>query len=156
MCRKPTDPLPDGTPGNPSLVFQLCVSEKNSAGKWVETQLTTVGKVPANTKQYLGPSWSPDGTQILFNRAISQIQQMFRLTLKADGICFPLDDSTGLLTCSEQQLTFPTDGGAVRGSNTFSSWGLLRHVGLTATPIPTLTATATPTATATRTSTPTP
>ena len=87
--------------------MQLCVLNKVN-GAWVETQLTTSG-------QHLTPSWSPDGTQIVFHKPVAgQGQQLALIKLNQDGTCG---------TCPEEQLT------SRPGVNVFANRGVLRITG---------------------------
>ncbi len=89
--------------------FQLCVSEKNAQGVWVETQLTD------NGLQHLGAEWSPDPNHpyILFQRNIAGRLQMFRAT-------FGVNEQGAYAATEETQLT------TTPGVNGFMDWGMIR------------------------------
>jgi WD40-like Beta Propeller Repeat len=63
--------------------------------------------------QYLSARWSADGKYIVFHRSVSNLLQLFRVTLavNADGRYVATD---------EKQLTYPP------GLNGFPSWGMVR------------------------------
>ena len=90
MCRKGS-PAPAGA----VPTFELCVM--NADG-------TNLARLTNNAVAELTPSWSPDGRQIAFHRAIGGRGQFQIFLMNADG--------TG-----ERQLTFPP------GRNGFASWG---------------------------------
>jgi len=94
MCRK-------GSPAAGATVptFELCVMNADGTGL---TRLTN------NAVPELTPSWSPDGRQIVFHRAVGGRGQFQIFVMNADG--------TG-----EQQLTFPP------GRNGFANWGVLNR-----------------------------
>jgi TolB protein len=90
MCRKGEAPE-----GRTTRTFEICVMNADGSGQ----KRITNSRVPE-----LGPSWSPDGKQIIFHRAVGGVGQIQLFTINADG--------TG-----EKQLTFPP------GFNGFPSWG---------------------------------
>jgi Tol biopolymer transport system component len=94
MCRK-------GAPAEGRVIpaFQLCVMNADGTGL---RQLTTT------TGPYLGPDWSPDGRQIIFQRALGGAGRFQLFLITADG--------TG-----ERQLTNPP------GLNGFANWGNIRR-----------------------------
>jgi TolB protein len=90
MCRKG-----EAADGRTIGTFEICVVNADGSG---QKRITT------NRVAELGPSWSPDGKQIIFHRAVGGVGQYQLFTINADG--------TG-----EKQLTFPP------GFNGFPSWG---------------------------------
>jgi len=90
QCRK-------GSPvqGRAVATFELCVMNADGTGV---TRLTT------NAVPELTPSWSPDGREIVFHRAVGGGAQFQLFLINADG--------TG-----GRQLTFPP------GNSAFASWG---------------------------------
>ena len=69
---------------------------------------TGLTRLTNNAVPELTPSWSPDGRQIVFHRAVGGRGQFQIFVMNADG--------TG-----EQQLTFPP------GRNGFANWGVLNR-----------------------------
>jgi TolB protein len=61
-------------------------------------------RITNNRLAELTPSWSPDGKQIIFHRAVGGVGQFQLFTINADGT-------------DEKQLTFPP------GFSGFASWG---------------------------------
>ena len=92
-CRKG----PAGPGGAPT--FEICVMNADGSG---EVQLTS------NNVPDLTPTWSPDGSQIVFHRTLSAgVSQFF--VMNADGT-------------ATTQIT----GGAGQGVNVLADWGELR------------------------------
>jgi TolB protein len=92
MCRK-------GSPAEGGVIptFELCVMNADGTGL----------KRLTNTGRYLTPSWSPDGRQIVFHRAVGGPGRFQLFLINADG--------TG-----DRQLTNPP------GMNGFPNWGEVR------------------------------
>ena len=90
MCRKGEAPE-----GRSIGTFEICVMNADGSGQ---------KRITSNRVPELGLSWSPDGKQLVFHRAIGGVGQFQLFTINADG--------TG-----EKQLTFPP------GFNGFPSWG---------------------------------
>ena len=70
-CRK-GGPGPTGVP-----TFEICIMEADGGG---QVQLT-FDNVPDFT-----PSWSPDGTQLVFHREVSGLEQLFRINADGTGM----------------------------------------------------------------------
>lgn len=90
MCRKG-----EAAEGRSIGTFEICIMNADGSGQ----KRITNNRVPELTV-----SWSPDGKQIIFHRALGGVGQFQLFTINADG--------TG-----EKQLTFPP------GFNGFPSWG---------------------------------
>jgi Tol biopolymer transport system component len=90
MCRKGDAPA-----GRSIGTMEICIMNADGSGQ----KRITNNRVPELTV-----SWSPDGKQIIFHRAVGGVGQYQLFTINADG--------TG-----EKQLTFPP------GFNGFPSWG---------------------------------
>ncbi|MEP6819804.1 MAG: hypothetical protein ABJA18_09745 [bacterium] len=90
MCRRGS-PAQSGT----LPTFELCVMNADGTG---------LARLTNNAVPELTPSWSPDGKQIVFHRAVGGAGQFQLFLINADG--------TG-----EKQLTFPP------GINGFANWG---------------------------------
>lgn len=91
MCRKgePAEGRSIGT-------FEICIMNADGSGQ----KRITYNRLPKLTV-----SWSPDGKQLVFHRAVGGVGKFQLFTINADG--------TG-----EKQLTFPP------GFNGFPSWGM--------------------------------
>jgi TolB protein len=110
MCRiGPVNPM------NGQATFEICVID--SSGDAMGTIRLTRNAVLDAT-----PSWSPDGTQIVFHRPPAPFQLW---VVKADTICPP----SGMCDCAdgecEMQLTTNTPGNTPV-INAFPHWGVLR------------------------------
>jgi TolB protein len=90
MCRK-GDPIEGRSIGS----FEICIMNADGSGQ---------KRITNNRIHELTVSWSPDGKQIIFHRAVGGVGQLQLFTINADG--------TG-----GKQLTFPP------GFNGFPSWG---------------------------------
>jgi len=95
-CRK-GDPVREGGPGS----FEICVMNADGTG---QARLTN------NTIGDLTPTWSPDGTKIMFHRRVGGRGQFQLFMINADG--------TG-----EHQVTHPP------GLSGFPNWGEVRGRG---------------------------
>jgi hypothetical protein len=119
MCRIGAPNKQTGLP-----TFEICVVDANGDGDGI-TRLTSEGVLHAT------PSWSPDGTQIVFHKNPPPYQLW---VVKADTSCVQNPD--GSISCSCPSGTYPTSGtcemqltntqGAMNG---FPDWGEVRaHV----------------------------
>jgi TolB protein len=90
MCRKG-----EAAEGRSIGTFEICIMNADGSGQ---------KRITNNRVAELTVSWSPDGKQIIFHRAVGGVGQYQLFTINADG--------TG-----EKQLTFPP------GFNGFPSWG---------------------------------
>jgi TolB protein len=90
MCRKG-----EAAEGRLFGSFEICIMNADGSGQ---------KRITNNRVAELTVSWSPDGKQIIFHRAVGGVGQLQLFTINADG--------TG-----EKQLTFPP------GFNGFPSWG---------------------------------
>ena len=90
MCRKG-----EAVEGRSIGSFEICIMNADGSGQ---------KRITNNRVHELTVSWSPDGKQITFHRAVGGFGQLQLFTINADG--------TG-----EKQLTFPP------GFNGFPSWG---------------------------------
>jgi TolB protein len=93
MCRKG-----EAAGGRLFGTFEICVMNADGSGQ----KRITNNRVPELTV-----SWSPDGKQLVFHRAVGGVGQFQLFTINADG--------TG-----EKQLTFPP------GFNGFPNWGRVK------------------------------
>jgi TolB protein len=111
-------------PGNTfPRTFEICV---------IDVKTGDVQRLTENNVGDLTPTWSPDGSKILFHRAVGiqlsegspipinplAVQQLFVMTEKPDGTWTPA-----------VQMTFPGDGW-----NNLANWGELRLMGPNAAP----------------------
>ena len=92
MCRR-GEPAREGTPGT----FEICIMNADGTGQ---------KRITNNRLPELTVTWSPNGKQLMFHRAVGGPGQFQLFTINADG--------TG-----EKQLTFPP------GFNGFPSWGMV-------------------------------
>jgi len=90
MCRKG-----EAAEGRSIGTFEICIMNADGSGQ---------KRITNNRVAELTVSWSPDGKQLIFHRAVGGVGQLQLFTISADG--------TG-----EKQLTFPP------GFNGFPSWG---------------------------------
>lgn len=90
MCRKG-----EAVEGRSIGTFEICIMNADGSGQ---------KRITNNRLAELTPSWSPDGKQIIFHRAVGGVGQFQLFTINADGT-------------DEKQLTFPP------GFNGFASWG---------------------------------
>jgi TolB protein len=90
MCRKG-----EAAEGRSIGTFEICIMNADGSGQ---------KRITNNRVAELTVSWSPDGKQIIFHRAVGGVGQLQLFTINADG--------TG-----EKQLTFPP------GFNGFPNWG---------------------------------
>ena len=90
MCRKG-----EAVEGRSIGTFEICIMNADGSGQ---------KRITNNRLAELTPSWSPDGKQIIFHRAVGGVGQFQLFTMNADGT-------------DEKQLTFPP------GFNGFASWG---------------------------------
>jgi len=93
MCRK-GEREGGGTPGT----FEICIMNADGSGQ---------KRITNNRVAELTVSWSPDGKQLIFHRAIGGVGRFQLFTINADG-------------SGEKQLTF------IPGFNGFPNWGFSR------------------------------
>ena len=106
-CRRGPPVVPTGPP-----TAEICVMNANGTS---QVQLTF------NSVPDLGPTWSLDGTQIVFVRTVSGRQQLFRMN--ADGTeVTQITDTIGVNTLASQGVVKVAGANGSDGLTSFSSW----------------------------------